>query len=212
MNKELIKKEALIIFILLLPNIYFLFIYNELPDQLPIHWNLQGEADNFGHKNTLSFIHIGIYLLLIILPLIDPRKSNYKIFEKSYYRLRLAIILFMGAFNTMVFLSETGHDINLTRVIIVGILLLFMVLGNYMNNLRPNWFIGIRTPWTLDNEEVWRKTHHLASRLFFGFGFIALILSFFLADQILLPLMFWVLISAAIIPAIYSYILYRRFK
>lgn len=212
MNKELIKNEALIIILMLLPNIYFLSIYNQLPEQVPIHWNIQGEADNYGPKWVLPLIHLGVYALLLIAPIIDPRKKNYQVFSKAYYRLRLALILFFGAFNVLVFMSQLGHDIDISRILVIGIFLLFIVLGNYMNNLKPNWFIGIRTPWTMENEEVWRKTHYLASRLFFGFGLIALILSFFLAEKTLLPMLLIVTILAALIPVVYSYKIYKELK
>lgn len=154
MNKEFWKREILIWIVLLLPNIYFLIVYGQLPDELPIHWNIQGEADDYGPKYVLPLIHVAVYFLLLILPKIDPRKKNYDIFSKTYFKLRFAIVLFFGALNSVVFTSELGYEFDLARIVVMGVLLLFVVLGNYMGNIRPNWFIGIRNPWTLENEEV----------------------------------------------------------
>lgn len=210
MNKSFFKREVIVWVALLIPNIYMAVVWNQLPEQLPIHWNIQGEADQYAPKYTLPIIHLGVYLLFLIIPMIDPRKKNYEIFLKTYFKLRLVLVLFFGMINALVFTNELGYPIDLARGIIISVLVLFVLLGNYLQNVRPNWFIGIRTPWTLENEDIWRKTHFLASKLFFWGGLIMLILSFILAQQILFPVVFGGIIALSLAPVAYSFILYQK--
>lgn len=102
-----------------------------------------------------------------------------------------------------------GDQFDYEKIIFATISLFFIIFGNYMGNIRPNWFVGIRTPWTMDNEEVWRKTHQLAGKLWFSGGIAALIFSFVLTKYFnywFIPLLF----TITLIPIIYSYLLYKK--
>ncbi len=209
---KFLKKELPILAILFAPITYLLIVWKRLPDQLPAHWNLDGEVDRYGPKYYLVLLGIGIYLLLLILPKIDPRKKNYDLFSISYYKLRIAIILFFGVISSLIITKSLGYNIDLDRIILIGCILLFTVLGNYMGTIKPNWFIGVRTPWTLESETVWRKTHLLAGRLWFWMGLILLFISIFLPKDILNLTFFISVIIMVIIPVVYSYIVYQKEK
>lgn len=206
------KKELPILAILIAPIIYLLVVWDKLPEQLPIHWNIKGEADNYGPRYLMPLINVGLYILLLIVPKIDPRKRNYDIFSATYFKLRLILVLYFSALSSVIITKFIGFDIDLNRIIVIGVILLLTVLGNYMGTIKPNWFIGIRVPWTLESESVWRKTHYLAGKLWFWMGLVLLILSFFLPDDILHTTLFSAVMVMAITPIIYSYIIFQKEK
>lgn len=210
MSKAFLKREVIILAILLAPIIYLLAVWNQLPGQVPIQWNFHGEVSNYGKKYTLALITIAIYVLLLVVPKIDPRKKNYDIFSETYFKLRLVIILFLGASSAVTITAALGVDFNLSRLVLMGVLLLITILGNYMGNLRSNWFIGIRTPWTLDNEEVWKRTHYFSSRLWFWVGLILFCISVVLPHSLVFPIALSGILIIAVIPIIYSYLLFRK--
>lgn len=207
-----IKKEAGLVLVVLAPVIFILLNMNSIPDQVPVHWNSDGEIDRYGSKWTTALINLAMYPLLLLLPRIDPRKKNFAIFSASYYKMRFAIHLFMSVLDIMLLLYAMGLDIPMTRIVFTGVLLLFIVLGNYMGNVRPNYFVGIRTPWTLENSEVWRKTHYLAGSLWFWTGLVCLLISFFIKDPKQLPVLIIVIVVITLIPVVYSYIIFRKLK
>ena len=210
MNREFLKREFLILFVLVVPIIFLVAVWNQLPKQLPIHWNIEGKVDNYGPKYLMAVLTIGLYVLLLILPRIDPRRKNYDIFSETYFKLRLILILFFGIINSIIIANAIGFEINVSRIIGISVLLLFVIIGNYLGNLRPNWFIGIRLPWTLESNVVWKKTHYLAGRLWFWLGIAALILSIFLPVNFLYPLIFSVVMVMAIVPVVYSYLIFKK--
>jgi uncharacterized membrane protein len=152
----------------------------QAPDRIPIHWGFSGEPDNYAGKVFGLFggpmISLGIYGLLLILPRIDPRRRNYELFWGKYLIIRTLIITVLAGIQLVTFLWAIGVEINMNLAVfmIVGFLLIFT--GNYMGKLRPTWFVGIRTPWTLSSKESWNKTHRLGGRLFVLFG-LALVIA-----------------------------------
>lgn len=146
----------------------------QAPDRIPIHWGISGEPDNYAGKIFGLFggpmISLGIYALILILPRIDPRRKNYELFWGKYLVIRTIIITVLAAIQVVTFLWAIGIDVNMNIavLIIVGFLLIF--IGNYMGKLRPTWFVGIRSPWTLSSKESWNKTHRLGGRVFVLFG------------------------------------------
>lgn len=165
MTKAKFLKEAVILAILFVPIIFMLVVWNKLPDTIPTHWNLQGEIDGWGPKYIYALIAVGIYVLFLIIPKIDPRKRNYTIFSATYYKLRLILMLFISLLSSLVMLDLLYVRLDFTKLLPASILFLLAIIGNYLTTVRSNFFIGIRTPWTIDNEEVWRKTHLLGGRL-----------------------------------------------
>lgn len=207
-----LKKEAIIILILLAPIIYLLLMWNQVPSQLPIHWNYNGEVDGYGAKYTTSLIVIGLYLLLLIIPKIDPRKKNYEIFSDSYYKIRLSIIFVLSIINTITVYNGIYQSLDLKQIIPIIVFALLAIIGNYMATIKPNYFTGIRTPWTLDNEDIWKKTHQLASKIWFVGGITGIILSLSIDSSYLHIMLISIVVILALAPTIYSYLLFKEIK
>jgi uncharacterized membrane protein len=184
----------------------------QLSERLPIHWNLQGEVDGWGNKfmGLLFFpcVMLGVYLLLLVVPFIDPGKANYQNFQRSYGIIRIAFMAFMTAFYAAILVAAFGRTVNMTMVILPLLGILFIVLGNFLGKIRPNWFVGVRTPWTLSSRLSWNKTHRLAGWLFMLMGLLFIVLTF--------KPSWWMFATVLAIDAaciiwmvVYSYIVYR---
>lgn len=204
------KKEFPIVLLVLIPFILVALLWNKLPDELPSHWNMNGKVDGTMSKGFYPVFSLGLYLLLLFIPRIDPKKRNYDAFSGPYYKLRIVLALFFTFIPCVVFINAAGTELPLNKLILGAVYVLFVLMGNYMNNLKMNWFVGIRLPWTLSNEEVWRKTHRFGSRLFMLAGLIGLIqLSLMEADISFTGAL--ILIGLAVIgPVVYSYALYMK--
>jgi uncharacterized membrane protein len=147
-------------------------------DQLPVHWNLQGQVDRYGGKFEglllLPLVVLGLYGVLRVVPAFDPGKENYRTFLRAYDAIRLTVTLFMGAIYAVGVLTALGYHVDMTTVIGLAMGGLFIVLGNVMGKIRPNWFVGVRTPWTLSSKLSWTKTHRLAGWLFILMGLMSI--------------------------------------
>lgn len=191
-----------------------LILFDALPDQLPSHWNVAGEVDAYVDKGLGIYLFPGITLAVVllfpILSKIDPRKNKYKAFSRPWHILQTAIVLFF-AYMYFVTLYLTFHpEASITQFIFVGIGVLFIIIGNYLGKVRQNYFVGIKTPWTLDNEEVWNKTQRVGGWSFLLAGLIILINGF--VQWQLVATMGVAIGIAAIFPIVYSYVLYKRLK
>lgn len=209
MNSSFIKKEIPIWLIMALPVIYLLIVWDQVPGEIPSHWNLSGEIDGYAKPWVFPIILIGVYLLMLFIPRIDPRKQNYDIFSSSYYRIRIGIITFLSLIFGISIAISTGIDFPMNRVIVIAVLALISFMGNYLGTIRPNWFIGVRTPWTLENEEVWRKTHLLAGRFWFWGGLLGILLMFLLPATLFFALLISIVVIISLTPILYSYFLHK---
>ncbi|MED1864333.1 SdpI family protein [Fictibacillus nanhaiensis] len=189
--------------------------YPYLPDQMPMHWNIHGEVDEYWDKQNAAFfpplLMIVMMALFIYMPRIDPKKENYKKFSGSY----LIFITIMNAFFLLLQSVTIGYslglNIDISLVVNLGIGLLFIVLGNYLPRIKHNYFIGVRTPWTLADEKTWRKTHQLSGKLFVIAG-ILLVANSFLPGIYKFTGMLVVVVATVLISTIASYIFYNRYK
>lgn len=213
--KTTITKELFLGIFMLIPALYLAMVWENMPEIVPTHWGIDGKADSFGSKNSLIIFCLGlpifIYLLLRFAPLLDPKRENYTVFEGTYYRLRLILAAFM-AFISFVIINASLYPTQsfAGKWILVAICFLFAALGNYMPTLKPNWFIGIRTPWTLSDEEIWRKTHQFGGKMAFWSGFVGAIVVAVL-PQLYAFVVFMILIFLiSLLPVIYSYLLFRK--
>jgi uncharacterized membrane protein len=185
----------------------------QVPDRLPVHWNIKGEVDGWGGKFMglllLPLTVLGIYLLTAVLPLVDPRRANYANFAKAYNAIRIAFAAFMAIVYGATVTAAFGHRVDMNTIILVAIAVLFFVIGNFMSKIRPNWFVGVRTPWTLSSKLSWDKTHRLAGWLFLVMGAMAVVLAFHQTGWMLALML---LVDAACVAwmLVYSYIVYRR--
>lgn len=209
-----LKREWILWIIIILPVILYLFLLHQLPALIPVHYNAAGKADTFA--SPMKFLtnivpeNIVLYLVFLILPRIDPKKKNYFFFTRAYFFIRFAVHFFLSALACVSLLSATGWKLNMIRLISLGVMILLTIIGNFLLHVKPNWFVGIRTPWTLSNDTVWKKTHLLGGRLMFILGIIGIILVLILpvrtSGRLILP----VVLIAAFVPLIYSLILYKK--
>ena len=210
------KRESIILALLAIPFIYMGLIWSQIPNQIPIHFNFMGEPDSWTDKiNNLYFslaINLGMYIILLFLPKIDPKKANFKLFSNEFYIIRLALQVFFSAIIILSLYKSLNADFAIGRYIINLILGLFIVLGNLFGKLRFNYTVGIRVPWTLNSEEVWTKTHRLAGKYWVIGSLSTIIIGLFL-DQIKLGILFVAnMIIISIVPIVYSFIISRKIK
>jgi len=210
---SILKRDWLIIILILLGFVLGAHFYPSLPDRVPVHWKANGEINGYGSKLFGAFglplINLGMYIMFLVLPYIDPKKKNYPNFDSTYQFLKYLLIVFFLGIQVMTLLIATGVLVNRPIIIQTMISLLFILLGNVMGRFKHNYFIGIRTPWTLANEEVWRKTHRLAAPLWVMGGILNILLS--LTGVNLNGIGFIIVVAViSIVPMVYSYFAYQK--
>ena len=210
---EKFKKEIPFLAIALIPFVYLIYIWNRLPEKVPMHWNGAGEIDRYGDKKELVvmlFMLVGItYIIFFVIPFIDPKQKLQNIGNKLN-NLRMILTLFMSGLAVFILYSVQQKSSNPGFVFaIIG--LLFAFLGNYFKTIKPNYFIGIRTPWTLENEEIWKKTHLMAGKLWFVGGLL-MAMTFLVPNVFQEYTFFGITAVIIIIPILYSYLAFKKIK
>ena len=207
--KPTLKKELPIIAIVLLPFIYLAYIWNKLPSNVPIHWNVEGEIDGYGNKAMLILIPILlpllIYVIFLVIPNIDP-KNRLNQMGNKFQNIKVLLTIFMSVLALFIIYSAKNQSLTNPNYIIFGMGLLFIILGNYFKTIKPNYFLGIRTPWTLENETVWKKTHNIAGKMWFIGGMVIVFASLVLSSRPNFTVFLIISGIITIIPILYSYI------
>ncbi len=203
-----IKQEIVSIIFMLIPSLYLISIWNTLPETVPIHWNIKGEIDNYGSRKMLILVLFLLpyltYILMSIIPLIDP-KNKLKNMGKKFTMLKIFLVGFMSFLATFIFyITKNNHPIS-TSFIFSLIGLLYIILGNYFPTLKHNYFIGIRTPWTLENETVWKQTHQMAGKYWLFGGILIILSSLIFKVELLKIIMLSVTAIICIVPIVFSY-------
>jgi len=188
-------------------------VYPRLPEMAASHWNAAGQVDDtmprFWAAFLMPLISVGLLLLFLAIPAIDPMKANIAKFGSYYNAFIALIIVFMLFIHVVTLVWNLGYDqFNIGNAILPAVGLILVFAGVMMMKAKRNFFIGIRTPWTLSNDTVWEETHKLGGKLFIAAGIIT-VLTIFLGEDgiwIMLP----VALLAAFIPIVYSYVLWRR--
>lgn len=206
------KKQIIPILIILAGFIVGMYFYSQMPEKMASHWNASGEVDGYMSKFWGMFLmpimSLGLFLLFLIIPKIDPLKANIEKFRKYYDDF---IILFLGFFFYVYLLTifyNLGIKFNMAQMMMPAMAALFYYCGILVENAKRNWFIGIRTPWTLSSENVWNKTHKLGGKLFKVAGFIILlgiVMGNYAVYFILIPTLF-----VSIYLIVYSYFEYKK--
>lgn len=210
---EKFKKEIPYLLIALLPFAYLTYIWSSLPQRVPMHWNTSGEIDRWGDKTETLIIPIlmsGIaYFIFLIIPKIDPKEKLQNMGNKLK-DFRLLLTCFMSILSIYILYSiKTNNGDPKMLLPLLG--LLFAFLGNYMKTMKPNYFIGFRTPWTLENEDVWKKTHKLGGTLWFVGGLL-MMLTFLLDGKTQFYTFIGITAVISLIPIVYSYIEFQKIK
>jgi uncharacterized membrane protein len=183
------------------------------PDAIPIHWNIRGEVDSFGGKLEglllLPFGALVVYIVFLIIPKIDPSRTDFNVFGKAYGVIRLLVLIFLALVYGMIHLWIRGLQISVSTFLPLIIGGLFIGLGNYMGKMRSNWFVGIRTPWTLSSKSTWAKTHRLGGWLFIGSGFFT-ILTGILLNRWAFAVLLVTGLGGTVWAFVYSYLVWRK--
>ena len=194
--------------IILLPIVAGLYLWNQLPDQIPSHWNMAGEVDGWSSKPFAVFgmpaLLLGIQWLCALATGADPKKANH---PDKVMNMVLWLIPILGiVLSIATYAAALGMDVALEIIMPLLFGLIFVIIGNYLPKCKQNYTIGIKIPWTLNSEENWNKTHRFAGTLWVVCGLL-IMLSAFLGS-------FWIFICATLAmvfaPLIYSYILHRK--
>lgn len=190
-----------------------LLVWGRLPAEVPTHWNIRGEVDGWSRKFPGALIPVlvaaGLYLLMPALRRVDPRREHYERFEETFNLLINVMVLYMAVIHGLVFAYALGWEVDVSRAMVAMIGVTFVAIGNFLPRLRSNWWMGIRTPWTLESERVWRETHRLGGWTFVLGGGIA-VLSMFMPPEVRFAVAMAGLAGAALIPVVWSYVLWRR--
>jgi uncharacterized membrane protein len=199
-----------------IPWVYLALIWNELPQNIPTHFGINGIPDKFGRKNEiiiapLIFTIIGIvmYFILRNIHKIDPKKKYTATTSSILSKLSVVTIVLLCAVSIFICYSSLRGKVEGLPLFFCGLSLFLAYIGNLMHSIKPNYFAGFRLPWTLENEENWRKTHQLASKIWFTGGIILAVISLILKFKILIIVYMISIFIMTLIPVFYSYNLYR---
>jgi len=184
-----------------------------LPETVATHWNAHGQVDGYSPRSSLFVIAPGIMLgfvaLFAVLPWLSPRRFDVRTFEPTYLYVLVLLVTLMAYVHALILWNAVKGGIDTVSVMLGGVSLFLMAMGNVLGKVRRNFYIGIRTPWTLASERVWYATHRLGAKTFVGGGIVGLVIAF--AG---LPVWTWItviLVSAAL-PLVYSLVLYKRLE
>jgi len=206
------KVTAAITGLVFLSFILSIYFYQQVPEQMATHWNSQGEVDGYMSKLWglffMPLIIAGLVIMFLIIPKIDPKKENIAKFRKYYDGFIVILVIFMVAVHLQTLLWNTGIRISPNAVLPLGIGILFYYVGILTENAERNWFIGIRTPWTLSSERVWKRTNRLGGKLFRIAGIAAALGAFF--PELAIYFILVPVIAVAGFSVIYSYIEYQK--
>lgn len=189
-----------------------LVLLPQLPEQVPSHWNDQGQVDGYSSKLSGILLMPGILLatllLLLVVPSIDPRKANIAKFRPQYNIFILCFVLFLAYLYVLTLLAGLGVKIDMNRMLMPAFGLFFIFVGSMVRHAKRNYMIGIRTPWTLHSDVVWDQTHRVGGIAFIVAGAFTMLTVF--VPQLAFPVMMVSVLLVAVGTIVYSYIFYRQ--
>ncbi len=216
--KKLRSSLLMIACILAIPLVYLGSIYASLPAIVPMHFGADGLPDSYGPKSEmfivvllLDVVAFGIYLLIKNIHRIDPKKSA-KYNPENLQNIALTLVLFLTALNVVLVYAGAHGALSINKIIFPLLGIFFACLGNFMYSVKPNYFVGIRTPWTLENDEVWRKTHQLGGKLWFAGGLFIAIGTLLLSGTASFIYFITIVGIITIIPVGYSFYIFKKLK
>jgi uncharacterized membrane protein len=209
--KKFNLSDLLLLIIWVLPFIYLAVVYAQLPATVPIHFGAQGKPDGFGPRQDVIYLmaitggaSALAYLLMRFLPSIDP-KRQVKYGENNFNKIGFGIVSFLSLISLTIIYAVVYNGFKYDNLEFIIISLLFVFLGNMMYNVKPNYFVGIRIPWTLESEDNWRATHRLAGKLWVGGGILLTALMLIIHGKLGQNVFLGFIAVLAIVPMIYSY-------
>lgn len=188
-------------------------VYPKLPVTVPTHWDMLGRPNGWGSRVwgawVLPIVMLLLWALMRVLPAIDPRGANYAKFGGAFEAIVISILLYMLGLHLIILRASLGYPVAMQRVLPIGVGILLVLIGNLLPRARPNWFIGIRTPWTLSSDRVWEKTHRVGGRAFVAGG-LAILLAVLVVPQWAHYVLVAVVVVCSLGAVLYSYIAWRR--
>lgn len=188
-------------------------VWSRLPERMPVHWNIAGEVDRHGSRAEgallLPVMMLATWGLMRVLPRMDPRRANYAKMAGTYDLVIGIVLASMLALHVTLLAVALGYPVDIPTVAPLVVGGVFMVIGNVLPRARPNWWFGIRTPWTLSNDRVWERTHRVGGYAMFGAGLGMVLVAFAPGSGAKIALL--VLTGAcAFVPVVYSYFAWRQ--
>jgi uncharacterized membrane protein len=192
---------------------YSLYLYPIMPDRVPIHWNIRGEVDGWGPKEVALFIMPGcmlfLFFLTMALPFVSPKGYDVETFRPTFNYVMALVTALEGYVHVVIVQGALHPHLDVGRWMTIGIFLLFGLMGNVLGRVKRNFYMGIRTPWTIASDAVWVATHRFGARVMVGTSVIGIIAVF---AGIPMQLTIILLIGAALLPVAYSYFAYQRLE
>ena len=208
------KREIIFWVLLLIPVVYLAYVWNALPATVPIHFDAKGEPNGWGGKE-FEIVLVGInfltYLFLLFFKKFDPKETGGGYFTSNFFKFKIALIFFISVLSIIVIHAGLPGSSFINGHWLMAFIFLFLAaLGNFMINLKPSWYVGIRTPWTLSNDVVWRKTHQLGGRVWFYGGLICAVLTFLLSGEWLEALVLTFVLGSSVFFFVYSFWVFKQ--
>ena len=207
------KTTTFALLLVLLQFLIGIYYYPQMPDQIASHWNIQGVADGYMSKFwglfIVPLIAIGLLLLFVVIPRIDPLKNNIKDFIGYYWSFIILFLGYMLYMELIIIVWNLGFTFSMFHALSPAMGVLFFSIGIVIGKAKRNWFMGIRTPWTLSSEVVWNKTHRLGGKVFMVSGLVSS-LGFFFEGYFALLLILAPIMVGSIFLVVYSYFEYQK--
>jgi uncharacterized membrane protein len=190
-----------------------LVAYPRLPAVVPLHWDAHGNVNGWGPKWSLFLYGPGLIAFMVLLfsalPWLSPKKFEVDSFRATYLYIMMTLVALLAYIHLLVLGAALGVALDMSRAVVGGVCLLIALMGNVLGKVRRNFYIGVRTPWTIANEQVWNATHRFAAKTFFAGGVVGLL-------AVILRAPFWAPMSAILIaalsPVIYSLVFYKHLE
>jgi uncharacterized membrane protein len=189
---------------------------DSLPAQVPTHWGITGQPDHYVPRDhilpyllAVPAVMAGMVVLTVLLPWLSPRHFDVERFRDTYHYIMALVVALLAYMHGVILVGSMGAGMNMTRLMLGGLFLFFALLGGVLGKVQRNFWMGVRTPWTLASETVWMRTHRLAGWLFVGGGLAGLVLVL-LGAPFLVSLI--LLLAVALVPVFYSLVLYKSLE
>lgn len=204
--------------VIVLPLLYLWFSWDRLPVNVPLHYDINGTPDRLGTRSefawviaAMSGVSLFVFLLIWNIHKLDPKK-NAKLSLNAMHKIALTVTIFICILSLFIVQYSISPIIGFEKFVPLSVGLLVAVLGNFMHSMKPNYFVGIRTPWTLENEQVWKETHQLGGKIWFIGGIVIALATLISPKNLTIYIMVGCIAIMSLVPIIYSYIVFRRLK
>ena len=212
-NKALIQ-NIFVFIALVAPFVYAYMIWDMLPEQVALHYGMDNKPNRYGSKSELFLpvclimgVSLIVYFIVKNIEKIDPKRTA-KTPKDTLNKLAFTLMIFMSGLSIYILQAALKNETSSFIFVLIG--LLFIAMGNLMHSLKPSYFIGIRLPWTLENEDNWRKTHQLGSKIWVAGGLVMLLAALIAPEKIMVLVVIGVALLMVAIPAVYSYQIHQK--